>query len=642
MKLPTLRNIKNLAFIRIILVIIAFLPLLTMAQLSIGGSPVMPDLSGFRQDGSEIVLLPPDLNELEQQDRLAEGSGLPERMGITIPVALSTRSVGMVTNSSDKEVTWCVNIKSKGAVGLGLYFSEFRLPEGARMFVYSENRTHILGAYTSLNNQAGGKFAIEVGKGESIIVEYTCPTAYKDEPAFLIDEVLYVYKPMFFPGDRAADNLYAGSCEVNTACSEGDNWRNEIKSVVRIQIKRGSAAYWCTGTVMNNTASDFSSLVLTADHCAGEFPGPYSSPADVSKWIFYFNYESPGCQNQSAVDNKSLTGAVKLASSTPLGNDGSDFYLVMLNDQIPASYETFYSGWSRSGDLSSSGVGIHHPAGDVKKISTYTKLLTLDQWGQVPETHYRVAWSETENGHGVTEGGSSGSPIFDNLGRVIGQLTGGESGCSNLTGPDYYGRLSHSWESNGSADSTMLKPWLDPINSELMSLNGSFNQNLAVARFNAEFTVVPVGSSIDFTDLSSGNPTNWHWEFEGGEPSESDNQSPGSVKYNKAGLYNVKLLVSNQAGSDSLVRENYIRIVPVLFPNPAFSEVNVVLGDSVPGEISLSISNAIGRTVYEANEFCPGEKFCKIDLSGLESGFYFLSLRGNGYKETLKLLLIRN
>lgn len=642
MNISVNQKIRSKVFIRIALIIMAFIPVIAMAQLSAGGQPLMPDLSEFPKSRSQVELLPPDVSDLERQDKLYEGSGNPERMGVFIPVHLASDGASLVTFYTGAEVTKSVNIRCKGAKGLGLYFSKFRLPTGARLFVYSEDKTHILGAYTNANNQTGGKFAIEVAKGESIFIEYTCPVSEVDEPAFEIDEVLYVYKPMAFPGSRNVKDIYSGSCEVNTACNEGDNWRNQIKSVVRILVKKGSSSYWCSGTIMNNTASDYSSLVLTADHCAGTSPGPYATPDDLSKWIFYFNYETPGCENEAVEDDKSLTGAVKLASSSPLGNNGSDFYLLRLNDLIPPAYEPYYAGWSNSGEISPSGVGIHHPSGDVKKISTYTQPISVNQWGQVPGTHYRVVWSATENGHGVTEGGSSGSPMFDNQGRVIGQLTGGESGCSNLTGPDYYGRFSYSWESNGQDDSLRLKPWLDPANTGLTSLAGSFNENRAIARFKADTTIVPVGSSIVFSDLSTGAPLTWHWEFEGGEPGESESQSPEAVRYNETGLFNVKLLVSNQAGADSLVRENYIKVVPVIYPNPAFDEVNVMLGSRYTGEITLTILNSLGREVYGASEWCAGETYCKLDLSGLSSGFYYIRLKGNDFTETVKLLIIRN
>src|SRR5690606_21724347 len=119
------------------------------------------------------------------------------------------------------------------------------------------------------------------------------------------EEILFVYRPVIFPGDRPELDDRSGSCQVNTACSEGDEWREQIKSVIRIQIKNGFVAYWCTGTIMNNTAADYSPYVLTADHCAKSPGGSYATAEDVSKWLFYFRYETVGCENASVEANKS-------------------------------------------------------------------------------------------------------------------------------------------------------------------------------------------------------------------------------------------------------------------------------------------------------------------------------------------------
>lgn len=639
-------NIKRfldfLLVLSLILTMMLSFPDAVWSQISFGGRPVLPDLSNQRQEKLVTELTPPDVEALQKEDIEAGLSGLPERMGVSILTEITTLNSGVIVSREGLSSTWALIVRSSGAYGLGLYFSDFSLPEGAQLFVYPEDKSRILGAFTSRNNQTSRKFAVEISKGESLVLEYTCPDQYSDYQAFVLDEVLYVYKPLFFPGEDVRLSPASGSCEVNAACSEGDDWRDQIKSVVRIQIKRAGSSYWCTGTLVNNTASDFAPLILTADHCAGTFPGPYSSPDDVSRWIFYFNYETPGCDNQTVADNKSLTGAVKLASSSPAGNNGSDFYLVRLNESVPAAYQPYYSGWTSVGAVSPSGVCIHHPGGDIKKISTYTKPLTLDQWGQTAETHYQVVWSETENGHGVTEGGSSGSPLFDNNGLLIGQLTGGESGCSNLTGPDFYGRLYYSWTSNGVHDSVQLKPWLDPLNTGITTLSGSFNLNLANALFAADTTVIPLGSSVLFSDLSTGGPLEWQWEFEGGDPQTSDLQSPGAVYYQRTGTFNVKLVVSNEAGSDSLVRENYIRVVPVIFPNPAVDQITVLLGEKAAEAQGMIVFNSLGQRVFESEDFCPGSKSCVFSLTGLDSGYYFVRITGTNFSETYKLLVIRN
>ena len=105
------------------------------------------------------------------------------------------------------------------------------------------------------------------------------------------------------------------------------------------------------------------------------------------------------------------------------GDTGSDFLLLQLgstqNEQSTitklksSSFNAFWNGWDANNTVSSQGVGIHHPAGDIKKISTYTSSIYSDTYGgNVSGTHWSLSWTSTQNGHGITEGGSSGSPLF--------------------------------------------------------------------------------------------------------------------------------------------------------------------------------------------------------------------------------------
>ena len=79
---------------------------------------------------------------------------------------------------------------------------------------------------------------------------------------------------------------------------------------------------------------------------------------------------------------------------------------------------------------------------------------------------------ETANGHGVTEPGSSGAPIFNQRHLVVGYLSNGFSFCTKPNEPDYFGKLSYAWE-DGVDSSKRLDVWLDPLNTNEAKLTGS-------------------------------------------------------------------------------------------------------------------------------------------------------------------------
>ncbi len=620
----------------------------TFAQLSAGGTP-----PGFTSDVSrelieKISFKQPDYELLRQQDDSVSSLGVPERMGVTLPAEITINNAGSWSQINDDQRIWRLNVEVSGAVGLAFYFTDFYMAPGDQLYVYSADRSFLIGAFTDKNNRENGLFATEVVKGDSVIIEYVQLINNPEESKFVISEVLVVYTPMPFYNSNlnTLDNLDrksmleisgdSGDCEVNVKCEEGDNWRDQINGVVRIMAKNGSTAFWCTGSIMNNTSLDFTSYLLTADHCALS-NGVYAKPSDLAQWIFYFNLESKSCTDDTPVASKSLTGAIKVASSSSVGNDGSDFFLLRLEDVIPNSYEPFYHGWNAQNGLSSSGVSIHHPAGDVKKISTYVTELELSQWGNTPETHFIVSWSETPNGFGVTEGGSSGSPLFNSSRQIIGQLTGGESDCENTSGRDHYGRFYHSWDKNGTADSLRLKPWLDPLNSGLRVLNGSYNTRVAIAQFAADENVVRVGSRVNFTDLSSNDPDTWQWIFEGGNPATSNVRNPEAVYYERLGSYDVTLIVTNEYGEDSVVLSNYIRVVPAIYPNPTRNIMHLLVG-AEEYEHLITITNSLGKRLMQF--IIPaGESTSEFSFSGYPAGLYVIGIKTQGQDEEFHKLI---
>jgi hypothetical protein len=301
---------------------------------------------------------------------------------------------------------------------------------------------------------------------------YSGKTTRLESSLLNIESVIYVTQGGNFlylnPTDKDIGD--SGPCQVNINCSEGDEWQTQKRGVARMLMRIGSSYFWCTGSLINNTLQDGSPLFLTAEHC-----GRNASATDLMYWQFYFNLEMPGCSAFGFPPLNMMVGADQLALGPLLG--GSDFQLLRLRQTPPPAWNLYWNGWNREDIPSNSGVGIHHPSGDVKKISTYTNQISsanplVSGQQMANSSAWRVIWTETENGHGVVEGGSSGSPLFNEEGLIIGTLTGGSSACDNPTSPDYYGKLWYHWDKNGPNPEERLAGFLDPINANIQSLQG--------------------------------------------------------------------------------------------------------------------------------------------------------------------------
>lgn len=550
------------------------------AQISHGGTPyTFSHTTSFLDKSSATVTLQsPDMNVVAAEDVIND-SRQHYRVGLNLPVNLKTNNSGKWQNLPNGGRVWRLVIHSDNAMALGLYYNNFYIPNGGQVFIYNETKDHVIGSFTAANNVQDQIRATQMIEGETLIMEYYEAPGTIGLPAIEIKEVVYFYRGVedFVNGIAIARDGVAKyglekaeSCQVDVACTpESNGWSTQIDATVFYTFSSGGGTAMCSASMINNTAQDCTPYIISAWHC-----GEPNAGTNISSTVWYWNYQktscSPGTGNSTnpSPGTETMTGGTVVASSgngtlnNPPGTNqlaGSDFYLVELSSQPPASYNAFYEGWNRANTGSPSGVGIHHPAGSAKKISTYTSTLSSTTYnGGASNAHWLVTWSATTNGHGVTEGGSSGSPIFDNNGRLVGQLSGGSSFCTATSSPDLYGKFYTDWDQCGTSAQAQLAPWLDPINSGAMVLDGTYQPCNSTAPptcgINTSATSITAGGSVTFSDGSSGVPTSWGWNFDntslgGATPTSSTSQNPGSVTFNTVGTYEVELTATNANGS---------------------------------------------------------------------------------------------
>jgi lysyl endopeptidase len=423
------------------------------AQISQGGTPKSYTLIEKAQLHEVPFKIMPaiDVEALKKEDVYNDTiKDQPWRFGENIMVNLNPKNSGIRDILSDGSKLWRLGITSKGALSINLTFNNYHLPKGATLFIYNADKSDIIGAFTSFNNQNDRYFATTLIEGESIIIEYFEPAKVEFPGELNLWRVTHGYRGV---GDYAKSFGSAGSCNVNAVCSQGDPIRDQIRSVAML-VTGGNG--FCTGALINNTNVDGIPYFLSANHC-------YSNPGTV---VFWFNWQSATCSNPgTSPAYNSVSGAIDKATYAT-----SDFWLMQLNSTPPSDYGVYYSGWNHTTNASIAGTvyGIHHPSGDIKKISWSTLGVTTTAYGGGPGTdHWRItSWSDGT----TTEPGSSGSPLFDPQGRIIGQLHGGSAACGN-TLSDYYGKMGVSW-TGGGTNSTRLSNWLDPAGTGVTTLDG--------------------------------------------------------------------------------------------------------------------------------------------------------------------------
>ncbi len=477
----------------IFLMISTYLSLL--GQVTNEGTPASWDMIEEKSTIQSIKLPKLDIKQIQIEDDVNDQLRTkPYRIGLQIKVDYGLNNSGTWTEFQNGDRIWRIGFSSDDALNLGLILDKFYLPEGCTLYLYNDDRSDLLGAYTNNQNNREEVLTTWFVTGDKLWVEYYEPSEVRGQSKLHISSVMHgyrsghTYQKGYFEEGKADEFLNnSGNCNHDVNCPIGADFeaqRDVIKKGVGFLLMPlgGTSVGLCTGTLINNTNEDNTPYFLTANHCLGS-----GNPAT---YAIRFNWFSPNpicgqtTNSPTTSEDLTLSGTTLRARST-----ASDFMLVELNNHIPDTWDVAFVGWDRTDDIPNFTVSVHHPQGDIMKISRDDdppSKIAQNAGGSSPVAQTWDINGLTPSGNsgnstgwelGVTEGGSSGGALFNPEGKIIGQLYGGLAACNGTldnNAHDYYGRFSVSWDA-GSSASTRLRDWLDPAGTNPMTLDTKMN-----------------------------------------------------------------------------------------------------------------------------------------------------------------------
>lgn len=451
--------IKNIFSTGIVLLFL-FLKIVN-GQISQGGMPVQIQKikSAYPAD---LVILPSVDNHKLRLANIIEPDDLmlkPLHFAHPFDVSLNLKNAGKWYADGELKI-WQLRIKSVGAYSLNVIFGNYKLPENARLFMIGLYNNEIKGAYTSANNSLSQILAVEPLAGDELLIQYEEPVGVAFPGEIEISRISHDFLGIKSIDPRRPMGILSGSCNLNVNCDVGNGTEDIRDAVCRIFVEGTDL---CTGTLINNTSLNGTPYLLTAYHCLYDKIARVISEKKAQSSVFLFNFESPSCSFIPGDVSRSLSGSTIKASF-----DSLDFALIQLNNTVPYNFRPHFAGWNRKNIAPSSSLSIHHPQGDIKKVSIDRDAPVAGRFS--PSYLAKGCWNILRWDNGATERGSSGGPLFDQNKQLIGTLTGGNASCVDPT-DDYFAKLALAWDYRKET-SKQLKNWLDPINQNPEKLNG--------------------------------------------------------------------------------------------------------------------------------------------------------------------------
>jgi lysyl endopeptidase len=520
-----------------------------------------------------------ELLENEEADYASTNEDRPFRLAIAIPVDIDiTKQANW--SFENKFAYGKFSIRLNGALSSSINFDKFNLPSNTEMYIYNESGNMITGPITEKENNPNNVWGSWVYQGEYLNIEIKTPTSTYKDLILHSNNIAYGYKHIY--QIETAGFGTSESCNINVICPLGTGWETERNSVALVLNDNGQD--WCSGAMVMNTCNTNRPFFLTANHC---FTGQ-----NVNAWRFMFQAWSPTCPHPG-VNNDGVT----YNGSTLRANwAGTDFCLVELSNTPPANSGINYAGWNRNtADIIQTTI-IHHPQGDVMKISRDNQAPVFDNF--LGAQCWRLGLDQ-----GATQGGSSGAPYFDQNHRIIGQHYGIDDGnlpvCNRSR--KFGGRFDLSW-TGGGTNATRLSNWLDPSNSGAMTTNTTNVSLLTPTTFSISGSEQFCNTSTTYSipGLPLGATVTWSTlpylfgNYPSGSAIINTPNSPTTTLTKTAdGVFILRATISNVCGSGTIQIQKQIVAGPPLISiiGPYDPIQHTIMGVACAGEEYYFISN---------------------------------------------------
>jgi V8-like Glu-specific endopeptidase len=374
----------------------------------------------------EIRVSPERLRGVRQQATEAQKMRVGVVTDLAIPVTFTRERIaprramlhdtlGAVRGNDGGGFEWTAVLRSPGAAAVRVGFSEFDLPEGAELYAFSDNGM-AFGPYVGRGPNGDGEFWTNSIAGEEIVLELRAGPA--GAPRFTIGAFGHMTPDFAIAGvlaprpEAAEPNCtFNEDCVVGANCVTTNSAVNTAKdAVAHILFASGGWLYICSGGLVADS-DDGTNIpyFVTANHCI-------SRASEASSLETFFFYEAP-CGSCPDPGSASTTGATISATGKT-----SDYTLLRLSQNAPSG--AAFLGWSSTAVANSNNTPLYrisHPQGAPQSYSEQV----VDTSKGVCRSWPRGNWIYSRDTLGATEGGSSGSPVVNAAGQLVGQLSGG-------------------------------------------------------------------------------------------------------------------------------------------------------------------------------------------------------------------------